>query len=87
MRTARPNSYQRSLLASIFIKDQIKPKHLAPRFNLFLLYYASNYFAYTYNHYICSDFFRIFFLYVVLQNLLPPVAFEGRWTILTTTYI
>lgn len=73
------------------LKDQIKPKHLASRFFVFfLLYYASKYFAYTFyflkSLYI-SDFFRIFFLYVVLQNWLPCVAFERRWTILTTTYI
>lgn len=43
--TAMSNSHPRSLLASIFIKDQIKLKHLASYFHLFLPEYASNYFS------------------------------------------
>lgn len=73
------------------LKDQIKPKHLASRFYFFLLYHASKYFAYTFyflkSLYIFLISSEFFFLYIVLQNWLTCVAFDRRWTILTTTYI
>lgn len=80
------------VLASIFIKDQIKLKHLASYFHLFLPEYASNYFACIHvllSQIIINGLFSSenVFLYVVMQNWPPPVAFDRRWTILTTTFI
>lgn len=74
------------------LKDQIKPKHLASRFYFYFFYFIMlqsilhTHFTSS-NHYIFLISSEFFFLYVVLQNWLPCVAFERRWTILTTTYI
>lgn len=70
--TALSNSHPRSLLASIYpFRIKIKPKHLASYFHLFLLEYASNYFAYTFNYlkslYMVYFLQKNVFLYVVMQ--------------------
>lgn len=74
------------------LKDQIKPKHLASRFYFYLFFYFIMLQSILHTHFTSSNHYIFlisseFFFYVVLQNWLPCVAFERRWTILTTTYI
>lgn len=90
--TALSNSHPRSLLASIYpFRIKIKPKHLASYFHFYFYLNMLQTILHTHfttsNRYIWSIFFRKMFFYMLLCKWLPPVIFDRRWTVFTTTFI